>query len=375
MPYLRSISITLVALAIGLPSFAQDFTPTSYKGKGVYGDDWELGHSGHYGHGLRHSGPFEDPCQGCPSTGMIPNLAHRHPPEPLKAAGPARWIVRGEIISFQRFAEDDQPIVFRVVDDEELFTFADFPFEEEVGYRGVAQVNLGPRFGVEVVYTRLHDEFSEEVEVDDGLMPDVEPIELRAAENIVNSPTEPLDLRYSTRFQSGELNAKYYVDHWTTAIFGGFRWVELDERFYGGILNNPVGFDPPLIVDTKNQLLGLQMGIESQHWIGYGVARLDSSLRGGVFRNKAEQLSRGGGTQAFAQDRDYAWVGESEIRLTVPVNRNGSFFISYRLIHMAGLALAADQINVTDLPASNAGIYQDGQTIFHGWSAGFEAWR
>lgn len=342
---------------------------TSGKGVPAKGDGY-----GYHGHEVfRHCGAYEDQCDACPPTGLIPHVADHYAPVPLplKKPGPAKWILRGEVISFERGNEDPQPFIFREVDDAELFTFADFPWEERVGYRGVAQVNLGPRYSVEAIYMRLHDEFSQVQEVDDGIMPDVEPIELRVAGIILNTPTETFDVRYSTRFQSAELNAKYYVDHWTTAIFGGFRWVEIDERFSAGITNLP----PPLTVNTSNKMYGMQMGIESQHWIGYGVVRMESSLRGGILRNTAEQLTTLDAASAFARNRDLAWVGESEIALSVPVNQFGLFRVSYRLIHIAGLALAADQINVTDLTIPAAGISDEGQAIYHGLAIGFEAWR
>jgi hypothetical protein len=46
----------------------------------------------------------------------------------------------------------------------------------------------------------------------------------------------------------------------------------------------------------------------------------------------------------------------------------------YELIHISGLAVAADQINSISVLPPRLGIANDGQAIYHGWFLGLEAW-
>ena len=129
-----------------------------------------------------------------------------------------------------------------------------------------------------------------------------------------------------------------------------------------------------MIVETKNRLLGGQIGIESQHWVSYGILRIDSSIKGGIYRNRSHQISRLDPARDAANETDIAWVGESEVAANFPITKNTYLRVSYRLIHVAGLAIAADQINSTDLSVPAAALNSDGEAIYHGWSVGLEAW-
>lgn len=277
-----------------------------------------------------------------------------------------KWIVRGELMGMSRLDEDEQFILFRTTDDVGLYSMAGFDFDSpQLAYRASAQRNFGDNFGVEAVYTRLHDEFEDKVTVDSA-----DPIELRAAGIVINSPADPFDLLYQTRFQSGEVNLRYYTNTYGASFIAGFRWVEIDELFSAGVEAAP----PPLIVETKNELLGGQIGIETQHWVNYGILRIDSCIKGGIYQNMSHQISRLDPDVTTAAGTDIAFVGESEVAANFPITKNTYLRATYRLIYVAGLAIAADQLNSTDLSVPTAGLYDHGDAVYHGWSVGLEAW-
>jgi len=275
------------------------------------------------------------------------------------------WIIRGEGLGLSREEEDQQFILFRTTDDQGLFALSDFDFDQQLAYRASAQRNFGDYLGIEAVYLRLQDEWAELETVDDA-----DPIELRAAGIVINSPTDPFDVLYATRFQSGEVNLRYALKNYSASLIAGFRWVEVDEVFSAGVEAAP----PELLVETKNRLLGAQFGMETQHWVNYGILRIDAAIKGGIYQNASHQISRLDPERDNTRATDIAWVGESEVAANFPITRHTYLRASYRLIHVAGLAVAADQINGTDLSVPDAVLYNDGNAIYHGWSVGLEAW-
>ena len=279
---------------------------------------------------------------------------------------PARWVIRGELMSMSREEEDEQFILFRTTDNAGLFSMSDFEFDSELAYRVSAQFNFKHNLGVEAVYLRLHEELNSEIEIDDA-----DPLQLQAAGIVINSPVDPFDLFYQSRLQSAEANLRYVPNCcYCCSYIAGFRWLELDEIFRADVEAAP----PPLQVETTNTLLGGQIGAESQHWVNYGILRIDSSIRGGVYQNNASSVSQLDPALVAANNSDIAWIGEAEVAANFPITKHAYVRVSYRLIHIAGIAVAADQINSTDLAVPVTQLDTDGDAIFHGWSVGLEAW-
>lgn len=289
----------------------------------------------------------------------------------IRPSHPAKWIAGFDVLYMFRVGEQGRGVIYRQTDNAELFSMSDFDFDGQFAYRAYGQYNIAPRWGIEGVYTRLQNDWNSSAIVTDGVVPDVLPIELRAANIAVLSPTEPFVVNYTTEFQSGEINTKYYLNDWSVALIGGFRWVEVDERFSAVVANTV----DPFSIDTSNQMFGGQFGVESQHWLGYGVLRLDISLKGGAYTNSSSVQTAQVGIGGASNSSDaIAWLGEAEIGLTMPIFRHGNLRAGYRVIHMAGLAIAADQLNTADLVVPETQINNDGQALYHGVSLGFEYW-
>jgi hypothetical protein len=281
-----------------------------------------------------------------------------------------RWEFDAEFIAMMRDREDGDNIIFRVTDDEPLFSMNDFGFDFEAGYRLIGQFNLTPMAGFEVIYHRNHDGWSDRVITDD-LLP--MRLELFGLEFI--SAADPFETFYETRFQSGEANFRRYLGCGDTSIIAGFRWLEIDELFTVGVQDSPV----QARVETQNRLLGFQLGAEARHWVNYGILRLDASLKGGIYQNLASNraslnvlnvdlLSAG------TEDDLVTWVGESRVGFALPLSKNCFLRAGYELIHISGLAVAADQINSISVLPPQLDLSTDGHAIYHGYFVGLEAW-
>ena len=282
---------------------------------------------------------------------------------------PAKWIVRGEGMGFFREEEDYQEVLFGedagLLFTEPLFSMSDFDFEQSLAYRVSAQRNVGDSLGVEAVYFRLHDELEA-----DPVIEDLDPIQFQGAGlAIPPAGVNVFDMLYYTRLQSGEVNFRYRYHYHAASAFIGLRWLEIEE-----LLRVTPDGDIPLRVGTKNQLTGGQIGIETQHWVNYGILRIDSSIRGGIYHNASRQTSEYDLGPVTAGGNDIAWVGESELAANFPITKHTYLRVTYRLIHVAGIAVAADQINSTDLTVPAAALNNNGDAIYHGWSVGLEGW-
>jgi hypothetical protein len=168
------------------------------------------------------------------------------------------------------------------------------------------------------------------------------------------------------------VNFRRYFHHGAVSLLAGSRWLEIGETMQIGEL----GAADQLLVSTSNKLIGFQLGLEGQHWVDYGVVRLDGSLKAGVYQNRADQSTSYAAALAAAEDNDTTWVGEARGAVVLPISKHLFLRGGYHVIHLAGLALASDQINNTDLAPvpPTATINSDGRAIYHGWFVGLEAW-
>lgn len=277
-----------------------------------------------------------------------------------------KWTVEGEYFELRRYHEDDQDILFDNVTDQPLYSLEEMAFDYTPGFRLRAQYNLSHLGAFEAIFFR-----SQEMHNHDAFVDSVNPVRLEAAGlNVVG--TDPFQVQYEAQIQSGEVNFRKYSHHGAVSLLMGGRWINIEEEMQIGEL---AAVDQ-LLVETSNKLIGLQLGLEGQHWVDYGIVRLDGSLKGGVYQNTAEQNSRFAAALAAAEANDIAWIGEARGAVVFPITPHLFLRGGYHVIHLSGLAVASDQINNTDLAAvpPTATVNSDGRAIYHGWFMGLEAW-
>jgi hypothetical protein len=237
-------------------------------------------------------------------------------------------------------------------------------FDYTPGFYVRSQFNFTHASAVEAIYFR-----SQEMHNDDAFIDSINPVRLEAA-GLVVVGDDPFQVQYETKIQSGEVNFRHYMHHGAVSLLAGGRWFEVGEETQIGEITSV----DQLLTETSNRLVGFQLGLEGQHWVDYGLVRLDGSLKGGVYQNTVQQVSSFGAALTGAEDQVTSWIGEARGAVVLPITPHLFLRTGYHVVHLSGLAIASDQINNTDLAVPIATINTDGRAIYHGWFVGLEAW-
>lgn len=161
----------------------------------------------------------------------------------------------------------------------------------------------------------------------------------------------------------------------------GVRWAGLDEQ---AALNVRCCEDDPFTaysVRTSSQFIGPQMGVRGRRqwrkWAVEGWAKamlagtilsssadpVTSSLAPGVVYREGRSLSRGG----------VGFIGDLNGSLVRRLSNHWWLRAGYNLIWLSGAALAPDQWDFTDTPASGTTLVGGGGLFLHGANLGVEA--
>ncbi len=178
---------------------------------------------------------------------------------------------------------------------------------------------------------------------------------------------------YMSTLRSVELNSR--VRQWSRfAPLAGLRFIELEDQF--DRLSGD-GATNLLLSKTDNELWGFQVGGEALLW-ETGPARLQSTLKGGVFYNNLG-LSTGGGaitipafdpTASFSSDH-ISFFGELNLEYAYQVCPQFAIRVGYTAMWLDGVALAPNQHDNFNLQ-SGTGTFDYGTVIYHGSYVGAE---
>lgn len=170
-------------------------------------------------------------------------------------------------------------------------------------------------------------------------------------------------------------------------LLGGFRIFQFDEdlQFIASSSRVPTRFEYAL--ETENLLTGFQVGCRNELCIGKRL-RLASGLNVGLFNNRINTRQRifddaGVNSRIAASGREFnfedekddvAFLGEFNTGLIVPISSKFRLNVGYKIVGVAGVALAADQIprNFQDERALQT-ANSNGSLLLHGVYFGGEA--
>lgn len=170
-----------------------------------------------------------------------------------------------------------------------------------------------------------------------------------------------------SNFNSIEVNVREDVNDYLT-LLAGFRWINLNEQFnylftipLAGIIGS---------TQADNNLLGFQIGADGVLY-DMGRFRLDGIAKAGIYGNLAENQSALlalpiPGALAFSHNTTTV-AFEADARI------GGTYFLTdrfavrggYQVMWLEGVALAANQIPVTDWD-NLRGVDTDGSPFYHG---------
>lgn len=183
---------------------------------------------------------------------------------------------------------------------------------------------------------------------------------------------------YRSELHNVEINGRRPVRDWLSFLVG-FRYLELNEELRL-FQNTFVGADENLTatsLDATNHLIGFQIGADGQIW-NRGRLELDCVLKAGIYNNNATtQTLR---SQSLVVDVDSArasndhtaFIGEIGLTGLYKLDRGWAIRGGYQLLWIEGVALASDQIAVSDPNAGTATVDTSGSPFYHGAFVGLE---
>jgi hypothetical protein len=180
-----------------------------------------------------------------------------------------------------------------------------------------------------------------------------------------------------SRIQSAEMNWRRRQCGYPITWLAGFRWVQ-----WNSLLQFQDAAVPPqsgLTSITGNDLYGGQIGADLGLWNSGGRFTVNGVGKAGVFYNNAFQRSyrvvqgpilQGPVSAAAEQTSFFGEVGvNSSLRLTNWL----SWRAGYSLFWLSAVAVPADQMALTTMPAGPATINTNGSVLLHGVTTGLEA--
>jgi hypothetical protein len=172
---------------------------------------------------------------------------------------------------------------------------------------------------------------------------------------------------YRSRLDSGEINIRRDWSDWFTFLYG-FRWVELNDELTTDISTGPSTH----LINVNNHLYGAQIGADA---ILYrcGAFSVESFIKAGIYGNSADQTTTivnvGGTVPNFgAGDSRTAFLGELAVTGVYDLTDHWSIRGGYQALWFDGIALAPDQLAVSDVSTGVATLNDDGNPIYHGFT-------
>ncbi|MGE3777072.1 MAG: hypothetical protein AB7F89_07815 [Pirellulaceae bacterium] len=179
---------------------------------------------------------------------------------------------------------------------------------------------------------------------------------------------------HQSRLQSVEAVQKWWGrDVLTTSA--GIRWIHVDEDFdFRSVDANNVDIGL-FTIDTTNNLIGAQLGID----LLYPIDRwsVDSTLKGGLFANIGESnvfLSNAGVVQFdnSAEDLEFAAMVEYGAYVRYAISPRVNVRAGYEFLWIYGLGIATEQIRNPIATTTGRSFDGQGDTFYHGGTAGIE---
>jgi len=179
---------------------------------------------------------------------------------------------------------------------------------------------------------------------------------------------------YTSKFNSFELLRKSWGwDVITQTV--GVRYINIEEEFRLDSINAS-GDTGLLALDTNNHLVGLQYGLDllypcGDRWVFAAKGKV------GAFGNLADfdlLLQNQGGYNQIndAHEGEFSLLGEWGAYLNYHLTPCISAHLGYEFSYIWGLALAYEQVGSTLTPFSGKNVQTDGDTLYHGATAGFD---
>ncbi len=281
--------------------------------------------------------------------------------------GPS-WTATLDILFLQRRQPAAAELMFNTNAPAQNLNASDFDFGFDPGVDLSVARQFSDRLGLEVRYFGM-DAWNEATNVATTAG---DPLRINTVPLLLTPAGDAIQARYRSDLNNLEINTQLAARDWLTML-GGFRYLELDERFAAAL----PGADVPFAYEaaTRNRLYGVQLGARACLWNAGGPLSIEGLGKAGIYGNASAQDSRfsTGIVTLPAHDARTAtaFIGEAGLSANYCLTERLSVRAGYRLLWVAGVALASDQVAVSDF-VFDRGLNSSGDAFYHGAFAGLQ---
>lgn len=285
----------------------------------------------------------------------------------VRAAMQPTWIARGTAIYVDRASEGPLSLIESTTNQGQQLNADAFNFDHELRYDLSLTRLAWYDGGFELRYLDFGElAASTSVPVSNSI------VQINSSPPVFAPNVQSIDARYTTDFYSIELNYFYPMYDFLTVLVG-FRYINFDDEIRAVLDATPQTFF--FDAGTRNDLYGGQLGLITVPYCPLFGLWISSYGKIGIYANDAENRSRldTGLTQALvnATADNSAVVGEFAIQGELPIHPHVSIFGGYNLLFLERVAVASDQVVVTDF-FNGTGSNDNGGVLFHGASLSLE---
>jgi Putative beta barrel porin-7 (BBP7) len=186
----------------------------------------------------------------------------------------------------------------------------------------------------------------------------------------INFGANTVTADYRSQLDSTEINLRDPLTDWLT-VLAGFRWVELSDD-----LSTDIGGLATHNVNVNNHLYGAQIGAEIVIWRRDRLS-IDWFGKAGIYGSSADQTTTNTGIagavpRLSASGSQTAFLGEMDLSVRYKLTEHLSVLGGYRAIWLDGIALAPNQLAVSNIATGAARLDDRSQPIYHGFTVAAE---
>jgi len=280
-----------------------------------------------------------------------------------------QWLSRTGGLFEQTLVVEIPPLSTPLLNSESL----DFEGQFRPGAIFQLGLNADQVSGVDLIYWGLNSYDTRQTLTNPSLMGLAGTLQL-ATNDFIFSDFFQLD--YESTLHNAEANYRQTIEQGTLLI--GFRYFNLDERLDILSRNANTQTSSDYIVDARNHLVGGQVGAGWHH--DWTRVRLALDTKFGVFANVASQetfLGDFGNTfvrrSYRAESMPVSMISDSTLSLKTQLTDWLAFDVGYRLMWVGNVALAPNQLDLSDSPAGTTVMNAHQGLFLNGLFLGFDA--
>ena len=279
----------------------------------------------------------------------------------------ARWSATVDAIFLDRSDPSSGILAFNTEEPNERLDANDFDFGVQPGVDVSLGCELKSCWGLEIRYFGVNDWDDSQLisTTSDDLL------QFNAAPPVFVESGNSIASTFASRLHNAEVNITHEVCDWL-GLLAGFRFLELNEKGLTSLVDADSAF--AYGVTTSNQLYGGQLGAITSLWCSE-CFQIDAVAKAGIYGNHSQHdglLATNAATVvARGSDDRTAFIGEIALTGSACITRCLKLRGGYRLLWLDEVALATDQLAVTNFN-DGVGYHGSGDVFYHGAFAGIE---